>query len=174
LVYFAGADGVNAQGEFVYELFVSDGTAAGTQLVSGQFPGPDGSNPGNFFEFGSRLYFAATDPVVGREPFYLGLGDVADIHRLKEGLTVVKAPFPNPLAAGLPLQLEVSLDASTGLTAQLFDALGRPAQALKDLGTFPAGRQVLQLQFEAIPSGLYHLVVREEQGRQAHFRIVLE
>ncbi|MEZ4687282.1 MAG: hypothetical protein R3B47_14800 [Bacteroidia bacterium] len=39
LVYFAGADSIHADGEYVFELFVTDGTAAGTKLISDHFSG---------------------------------------------------------------------------------------------------------------------------------------
>ena len=43
------------------ELFVSDGTAAGTQLAVDIDPGSDGSYPDNFVEFNNKLYFTANN-----------------------------------------------------------------------------------------------------------------
>ena len=51
------------------EVFVSDGTQAGTRLVSDLFPGPTGSLPGEFTAFGGHVYFSAFTPQVGRELF---------------------------------------------------------------------------------------------------------
>jgi ELWxxDGT repeat protein len=49
------------------ELFVSDGTAAGTVLLLDIRAGSIGGNPGPFVASGSFLYFAADDGVAGRE-----------------------------------------------------------------------------------------------------------
>ena len=67
-------------GESGSELFVSDGTAAGTQLLIDINPGVydgyygppsflQGSNPSNFIEFNDRLYFSADNGESGRELF---------------------------------------------------------------------------------------------------------
>ena len=71
-LYFSADDGENGS-----ELFVSDGTAAGTQLLADIAPGSNyygfydnpGSNPRYFIEFNDRLYFAANDGESGRELF---------------------------------------------------------------------------------------------------------
>ena len=57
------------------ELFVSDGTAEGTQLLVDLRPGSSnygytyGSNPSDFFEFNDRLYFSANNGETGSELF---------------------------------------------------------------------------------------------------------
>ena len=62
-------------GESGRELFVSDGTAEGTQLLVDLRPGSNnygynyGSNPSNFVEFNDRLYFTANNGESGRELF---------------------------------------------------------------------------------------------------------
>jgi ELWxxDGT repeat protein len=66
-LYFSANDGVNGR-----ELWVSDGTENGTQLVKDINPGssegyPDSSYPGDFTEFNNKLYFNANDGVNGRE-----------------------------------------------------------------------------------------------------------
>lgn len=174
LIYFAGADGVNAAGEFVYELFVSDGTEAGTELVSDQFPGTAGSNPGNFFEFGERLYFAATDPNVGREPFYLGLGNVSAITSVPQGLMLTQAPYPNPLASGEVLTVHVDLSEGTKVYAQLVDLLGKSVQPMQDLGYFPLGVHQLQVPLLHPSGGLYQLVLRSERGGRISVLVYME
>ena len=68
-LYFAGNNGDGR------ELFVSDGTREGTQLVVDLNPDSSGnrysddSNPSNFIVFNDKLYFAASDPEKGREIF---------------------------------------------------------------------------------------------------------
>jgi ELWxxDGT repeat protein len=68
-LYFAADDG-----ESGYELFVSDGTAEGTQLLVDLAPGkdkygPNSSNPTNLVEFNDKLYFTADDGESGNELF---------------------------------------------------------------------------------------------------------
>ena len=60
-LYFSANDGENGR-----ELFVSDGTAEGTQLLADLNPNSNnfvgfGSYPGNFTEFNNKLYFTAND-----------------------------------------------------------------------------------------------------------------
>ena len=50
------------------ELWVTDGTAAGTRIVADLEPGRDGSNPYNFAAFGDgRVVFSAATTAAGRE-----------------------------------------------------------------------------------------------------------
>jgi ELWxxDGT repeat protein len=70
-LYFAASDSVSGR-----ELWVSDGTAAGTQLVkdinagsndSAPRPGNNGTYPFNFIELNNKLYFVADDGINGAE-----------------------------------------------------------------------------------------------------------
>lgn len=49
------------------ELWVSDGTEAGTQLVKDIYPGATGSSITSMTEYGGMLYFAANDGTNGKE-----------------------------------------------------------------------------------------------------------
>ena len=49
------------------ELWMTDGTAAGTHLVADVYPGDLGSHPRWFMVLGSALYFSAYEPGHGRE-----------------------------------------------------------------------------------------------------------
>ncbi len=59
-LYFSANDGVHGQ-----ELFKTNGTQAGTELVSDIIPGSTGSNPSNLTNVSGTLYFVATAPFVG-------------------------------------------------------------------------------------------------------------
>jgi ELWxxDGT repeat protein len=68
-LYFTANDG-----ETGLELFVSDGTAKGTQLLVDLLPGDiansyDYGSPDNFIECNGKLYFRANDGETGRELF---------------------------------------------------------------------------------------------------------
>ncbi|MCB9869876.1 MAG: hypothetical protein H6837_08460 [Planctomycetes bacterium] len=71
-VYFAADDG-NLHGDCGRELWVTDGTAAGTHIVKDCAPGfrtsgwPNSSNPHGFCVVGSTLFFAADDGEHGIE-----------------------------------------------------------------------------------------------------------
>jgi len=73
-LYFTANDGVNGN-----ELYVSDGTAGGTQLVADIYPGSDnygsaaGSYPSNLTVFGDELFFAANNGETGTELYKLTL-----------------------------------------------------------------------------------------------------
>ncbi len=67
-VFFSARDGLHG-----WELWESDGTAAGTRLVRDLNPGPFSSSPQNFVVSGSNLFFAADDGVTGNEPWVLPL-----------------------------------------------------------------------------------------------------
>ena len=56
------------------ELWVSDGTAAGTRRLADICPGACSSDPRNFSVVGDRLYFDADDGIHGREPWMLRAG----------------------------------------------------------------------------------------------------
>jgi len=61
-VFFAGDDGIHGR-----ELWVSDGTAAGTRMLADIARGASGSSVASFAAVGNRVFFAADDGVHGRE-----------------------------------------------------------------------------------------------------------
>ena len=89
-LYFASDNGESGK-----ELFVSDGTAEGTQLVKDIYPGEDpygnknSSAPSDLVEFKDKFYFAANDGVHGNELF------VSD--GTAEGTQLVKDIYPGEL-----------------------------------------------------------------------------
>lgn len=78
---FAADDG-NAVGN---ELFVSNGTAAGTQVLKDIVTGSGSSNPSNLVVFGNKVVFIAFDTAAGYELFITdgtsaGTNLIVDLH----------------------------------------------------------------------------------------------
>jgi ELWxxDGT repeat protein len=93
-LYFSANNGENGK-----ELYVTDGTAAGTQLVVDLRPGEDnygdvsGSYPSGLVEFNDKLYFSANNGEVGNE-LYVSDG-TADGTQLLVDLRSGEDPFGN-------------------------------------------------------------------------------
>jgi ELWxxDGT repeat protein len=60
--YFSGWDAAHG-----WELWQSDGTAAGTRLNTDIYPGTESSSPQELTLAGSHLFFSAASPNIGRE-----------------------------------------------------------------------------------------------------------
>jgi ELWxxDGT repeat protein len=62
VLYFTANDGTNG-----YELWKSDGTAAGTAMVKDIYPGSGSGSPSNLTNVNGVLYFSANDGTHGTE-----------------------------------------------------------------------------------------------------------
>ena len=65
LLLFSATDGPT--NNYNRELWISDGTNAGTHILKEIYPGTQASNPRNFFILGSKVLFAASDNINGEE-----------------------------------------------------------------------------------------------------------
>ena len=83
-ILFQASDGVAGR-----ELWVSNGTAAGTRMIADINPGAGDSDPENFGRLGRNVLFAAEEPLLLREPYVLDLGTVG-------------VPLAEPIGAGCP------------------------------------------------------------------------
>lgn len=88
LVFFSANDGIHGK-----ELWVTDGTGAGTRLVRDINRGGEGSVPRQLTKVGSRLFFSAIDATHGRELWVsdgtaAGTKLVKDLTAGKEGSSV--------------------------------------------------------------------------------------
>jgi ELWxxDGT repeat protein len=111
------------------ELWVSDGTDAGTQLVKDIIPGGTGSNPTNLTVYQHHIYFTATNATGDRQVFQTD-GTTTG--------TVAVAPTGGAANA-------IDSATFTGFTiyngslyyAANYDAIGRELWSLKDTTTYP-------------------------------------
>jgi len=97
-VFFAGA--TYNQG---VELYVTDGTVAGTQLFKDICPGATGSNPKDFIVIGNKLYFTAVSVAGGKRELWVSSGlsfntmkvkEVGEVRGKMEPLTANSMAFP--------------------------------------------------------------------------------
>lgn len=87
-MYFVANDGVNGG-----ELWVTDGTTAGTQMVKDIYAGSNGSFPDYMVTCNGKLYFNADDGVHGRE-FWTSDGTAAGTQLLKDILVGYNDSYP--------------------------------------------------------------------------------
>ncbi|MCP3097334.1 hypothetical protein LZ198_00450 [Myxococcus sp. K15C18031901] len=91
---FAANDGTRGN-----EPWVSNGSpGTGTRMLVDLYPGAQGSNPGQFTQVGDRVFFAADDPVAGRELF-VSDGTTAGTRRVSDIWPGPVGSFPDELFA---------------------------------------------------------------------------
>jgi len=61
-IFFTASNAANGE-----ELWITDGTVAGTKMVKDINPGSDGSNPSYLCAAGGKVYFSAANPAYGAE-----------------------------------------------------------------------------------------------------------
>ena len=121
------------------ELWASDGTVAGTQLIKDLRPGSGSSSPGGFVAAGALAFFAAQADDAGRE-LWVTDGTAAGTRRVKD-----ISPGPNPgilfssnLVALGPVVLFAAGDVITGAELWRSDGTAAGTVLLKDI--FPGQR----------------------------------
>src|SRR5205823_14267370 len=86
-LYFDADDGAHG-----YELWRTDGTAAGTAMVADVNPGPGGSDARDFAAAGDKLFFLADDGTNQRQ-LYVTDGTAAGTHPLLAGTLASSSLF---------------------------------------------------------------------------------
>jgi ELWxxDGT repeat protein len=144
-LYFAADDGENGR-----ELFVSDGTAEGTQLLADLRPGESsygyiyGSSPDNLVEFNDKLYFTANNGESGNELFVSdgtaeGTQLVADIRPGKNNYDFSYSSYPNNLVEFNDKLYFTANNGESGSELFVSDGTAEGTQLLVDL--YPEANQ---------------------------------
>ena len=152
-LYFAASDAENGR-----ELWATDGTAEGTQLVKNinlevdESGDVNSSNPGNFTEVDGKLYFSATDSETGTELWVTdgtaeGTQLVKDINLVESGNADVSATSDSISPIGVFIEFEDKLyftadDGINGDALWVSDGTAEGTQLVKDINstTFDNGR----------------------------------
>lgn len=92
-IVFKADDGI-----FGNELWVSTGTAQGTQRLRDINPGAGASDPGDLTRVGNLIYFTAFDPLIGRE-LYVTDGTIAGTRLVRDLFAGNGSTIPNNLPA---------------------------------------------------------------------------
>ena len=163
-LYFSAFDGVNGG-----ELWVSDGTSEGTQLVKDINPGNIGSLLKNFTVLDNRLYFSAFDGVNGGE---LWVSDGTS-----EGTQLVKDINPGSKNS-LPENLTVfdnrlyfsAFDAENGKELWVSDGTSEGTQLVKDInpnsGNYIYSNSSLPKNLTVFDDRLYFTAFDADNGKE--------
>lgn len=123
---FSANDGTNG-----VELWISDGTATGTQMMNIN-PGAAGSSPSVFLEYGGKLYFAATDGTNGRE-LWVSDGTVSGTQMFKDINVGSGNAFPAFFAEFNGKLYFAAQDGTSGTELWVSDGTPGGTQLLKDI-----------------------------------------
>jgi ELWxxDGT repeat protein len=142
-VFFAADDGVDGE-----ELWVSDGTEAGTVRLADINPGAGSSQPQWLTRVRNNVYFVADDGVHGRE-LWVTDGTVAGTALAKDILPGAGSSVPQYLAAAGPALLFAATDGIHGLEPWKSDGTAAGTVQVQDIapGTLPS------TPFRFVPSG---------------------
>ena len=83
-LFFSATDSSSSSSAVGRELFVSDGTYPGTQIVADINPGPGGSSPQYLIAAGAGIYFAANGVETGDVELYFSDGSASGTYQVCE------------------------------------------------------------------------------------------
>ena len=131
------------------ELWKTDGTDAGTAMVSDINVGASGSKPNNFTYFNNNMFFWANDSVHGRELWSLDLTatGIAEVPGNSNHSYIYPNPFSN--------EVNITWPQATSGQLLVYNNLG---QLLLQQPVLNA--QNAQLNTQDLPQGLYILMLR--------------
>jgi ELWxxDGT repeat protein len=145
-IFFSGYDAENGT-----ELWLTDGTKAGTKLVADICPGQCSSNPGLFASIDSTLFFSAYHPQYGREPWIFKAGTVP-IPPIASSESFSVKVLRNPILDN-ELFVKVSTVAASKASFALYDPTGR--RVWQESANLETGENKIWFSFPALPSEIY-------------------
>lgn len=149
-VYFTGTDAAKGK-----ELWISDGTAAGSKAFLDLVPGANSSNITNLFNLNGILYFVANIDKNGYELYKINPSvGTNDLAILKNAISVA----PNPMQDFLNIKIE---NPETEANITLIDATGKTISTQKTQYD-----TTLNLNTENLPTGIYFVEYRTSNGIQ--------
>ncbi len=118
-----------------FELYVSDGTLAGTKLFKDLYPGADkDGSPENFSVIGDKLFFAATDEA-GEEP-WISDGTPGGTTRIKDIFPGVEDSHPRSFTGNSANKVFfTATDENAGGELFITDGTANGTKLLKDIRT---------------------------------------
>lgn len=134
-LYFVGDDGVHGR-----ELWITDGTPAGTHLLVDLMPGPAGSDPTALAGVSGRVFLSAFTPQSGREPWVCDAQGPRMIGDLNTSGTPAAGSLPEGFALVGSSVVFVAGNATHGRELWVTSATGDPAttRLLLDIAPGPA------------------------------------
>jgi len=156
-LYFIAKEFVNGR-----ELWVTDGTTAGTQLLKDIRTGNDNSNPNQLTEYNGKLYFSATDDVYDTE-LWVTDGTESGTKMVKDINPGINSSYPNRFTVYNGKLYFSADDGVNGTELWVTDGTTAGTQMLKDInlgddGSYPA-------QFTVYNGKLYFTAVNHK-GRE--------
>ena len=170
LLFFTANDGVNGN-----ELWVSDGTTAGTQLLKDINPGsssyygyygyssyPYGSYASNLTEFQGQLFFTANDGVTGNE-LWVSDGTAAGTQLLKD-INPVGSSYAYNLTVAGDLFFFTASDAFNGEELWVSDGTAEGTQLLQDIN--PGNNSSSPIELTVVEDQLFFTADNGTTGRE--------
>lgn len=145
-----------------YELWVTDGTTAGTQIVYDLNPGNSKSDPSNYQLIGDFLYFFATTQATGTELWKLFVGTSAakDL-----GHDLFLLVYPTYSYDGV-FSFDYNDETGETFDVSVFDAVGR----LK----YHANQSLIEpLRLLNLPAGSYFIRIAAEDGKFVTKKVII-
>ncbi len=156
VAYFSADDGTHG-----YELWRTDGTPAGTQLVKDSNPGRGGLDLRSFERLGNSIYFAATTPAAGRE-LWTSDGTAQGTHLVTDLWPGNNGSYPSPM---LGYGNKLYFTAMTPQLSALFETDGTAAGTKPVVGLVPDGWNLIDEFAHTVYQGhLYLSIGREQDG----------
>ncbi len=164
-LHFAGAPFTIFQNKMIFtgddgntgrEIWITDGTEAGTALFVDVAAGSPESNPSNFHIIGNTLFFFANTAATGRE---LWKYDLTSVGTNEPGQMLSLKIFPTVSADGL-FSLQIDGEPAEAYRVEVYDVLGRLQASQRLL----EGNRNLDL--SALPNGAWFVRLSGEETRR--------